>query len=629
MCGIAGFCRLDAGGEGFPSEPEAILHRMNHALAHRGPDGQGAWHGDGAGLAHVRLAVVDLAGGAQPFLSEDGMTVVVLNGEIYNHEELREGLAREGHRFRTRSDTEVLLRLYETLGERCLAQLRGMFAFAIWSRRERRLWLVRDRLGLKPLYYYQGRDAFVFGSELKSILEYPGVPRQVDERAIDEFFTYGYVPAPRSIFRDISKLEAGECLSVSSRGVERTRYWDLDFTPATRGEEAPAVGLRQALRNAVTGQLGSDVPVGALLSGGIDSTAVLGIMAEGFPEGIPSFTASFPGTRDEDAAYADMAARTYGSEWRDIPIPEPTPELMDTMAWHFDEPFADPSAVPTFVLCGEARRRVTVCLSGDGGDESFGGYRRYRENESRAAVRRLAPEPGAAALLSAASRWAPDAKWIPKPLRLRSLFQGAAESPLTAYANEMAICSQPAKQRLFGKQLRESLAGHEARSVLEDCFRRSTRWDSTSRLQYADFKTYLPDGILMKVDRASMAHGLEVRVPLLDHPLVEFMARLPASSKVAWGRGKRLLKRSLRGIVPEQILARRKRGFTPPLGRWLTGSAGALIEIHVLGKSSFVSRFLDMDEVRRIWSEHRSGTRAQPQLLWAILVLETWGRRFQ
>jgi len=312
-----------------------------------------------------------------------------------------------------------------------------------------------------------------------------------------------------------------------------------------------------------------------------------------------------------------------------VPIAEPTPELMDTMAWHFDEPFADPSAVPTFVLCGEARRRVTVCLSGDGGDESFGGYRRYRDNESRAAVRRLAPEPGAAALLSAASRWAPDAKWIPKPLRLRSLFQGAAESPLTAYANEMAICSPPAKQRLFGRRLRESLDGHDARAVLEDCFLRSTRWDSTSQLQYADFKTYLADGILTKVDRASMAHGLEVRVPLLDHPLVEFMAHLPSSSKVAWGSGKRLLRQSLRGIVPERILGRRKRGFTPPLARWLDGSVGTLFEARVLGSHSFVSRFLDTEEVRRIWTEHRSGARGQNQLLWAILVLETWGRRFQ
>jgi len=603
---------------------------MSRALAHRGPDGRGIWHGDGVGLAYARLAVVDLAAGADPFVSEDGRTVLVLNGEIYNHDELREELRREGRRFRTRTDTEVLLQLYDAMGERCLSRLRGMFAFAIWDGRERRLLLARDRLGIKPLYYRCGDDGFVFGSELKSILEYPGVPREVDERAIEEFFTFGYVPAPRTILEGISKLEAGESLTVSARGVERTRYWDLDFTPEGRsGGDALAGDLRQALDRAVAGQLGSDVPVGTLLSGGVDSTAVLGFMKGHLAEGIPSFTASFPGTHDEDQTYAKLAARSYGSEWKDVPIPEPTPELLDAMAWYFDEPFADPSAVPTFLVCAEARRRVTVCLSGDGGDESFGGYRRYRDNESRKAVLQLVSERRAPALLSAASRWAPDGKWVPKPMRLRGLFRSASEGPLESYAREMSICDAETKGRLLGDSLKKRLDGYDARSVLEECFRRSGSWDSTAQLQYTDFKTYLADGILTKVDRASMAHGLEVRVPLLDHPLVEFMAHLPSSTKVAWGRGKRLLRQSLRSVVPEQILNRRKRGFTPPLGRWLEGSLGALFERRVLADSPFVSRFLDMSEVRRLWTEHRAGGRARSQLLWAVLVLENWGRRFQ
>jgi len=603
---------------------------MNRALSHRGPDGQGTWLGDGAGLAYVRLAVVDLAAGSRPFVSEDGRTVLVLNGEIYNHNELRDELVRQGRRFRTRTDTEVLLQLYDAMGERCLGRLRGMFAFAIWDRNKRRLMLARDRLGIKPLYYHSGGDGFVFGSELKSILEYPGVSRAVDERAVEDFFTFGYVPAPRTILHGISKLEAGQALFVSARGVETTRYWDLDFTPESRpGGEVLTQELRAALDNAVAGQLGSDVPVGTLLSGGVDSTAVLGFMTERLAVGVPSFTASFPGTRDEDQEFAGLAARRYESEWKDVPIPEPTPELLDTMAWHFDEPFADPSAVPTFLVCAEARRRVTVCLSGDGGDESFGGYRRYRENESRKMVRGLVPERGAEALLATAGGWAPDSRWIPKPLRLRSLLRGASEGPLTCYANEMSICDAESKRRLFGASLKKRLAGYEARSVLEECFERSARWDSTSQLQYTDFKTYLADGILTKVDRASMAHGLEVRVPLLDHPLVEFMAHLPSSTKVAWGRGKRLLRQSLRGVVPEQILNRRKRGFTPPLGRWLEGSVGALFESRVIGGGPFVSNILDMDEVRRLWTDHRAGARGRSQLLWAILVLETWGRRFQ
>ena len=625
MCGIAGFCRF--GPHRF--DPETILNRMNRALAHRGPDGGGIYSREEIGMAHMRLAVVDLDGGGQPFVSEDGHTVLILNGEIYNHNELRNELVREGRRFRTRSDTEVVLQLYESMGARCVERLRGMFAFALWDQRERRLWLVRDRLGIKPLYYHADGETFVFGSEPKSILEYPGVPRAVDERAVDEFLTFGYVPSPRTIFQSISKLEAGQMLFVTRSGVVKTRYWDLNFTPAGNGgDESLPSDLRRALDGAVTGQLGSDVPVGTLLSGGVDSTAVLGFMAKRLSGSIPSFTASFPGTRDEDRTYAKRAAEHYGSAWHEAAVLEPSAELLDRLAWHFDEPFADPSAVPTFVLCEEARKRVTVCLSGDGGDESFGGYRRYRENETRRAIRQLVPEDKAASFFAAAGRMAPDGKWLPKPLRLRPLFRSAAEEPMAAYWKEMSICDPALKAELYSGAFQSALAGYDAISAIRACFERSAQWDSTSQLQYTDFKTYLADGILTKVDRASMAHGLEVRVPLLDHTLVEFIARLPSSSKVAWGRGKRLLKQSLRGLVPSQILDRRKRGFTPPLLRWLAGSTGDLFERRVLAGDPFVSRFLDMDAVGRLWSDHRAGVRDRAQLIWSILALETWGRRF-
>jgi len=625
MCGIAGFLRFGPS----PFDPHAVLHRMGEALHHRGPDDGGVYFRDGAGLAHRRLSVVDPEGGAQPFVSEDGRTVLVLNGEIYNHDELRNELAQRGHPFRTRSDTEVLLRLYEEMGIACIGRLRGMFSFALYDHRERRLWVARDRIGVKPLYYVQHADEFAFGSELKSLLEYPGVSRAVDERSIDDFFTFGYVPSPRTVMNGISKLEAGNFLLVTERGVERTQYWDLDFTPRESGGRTPSdVELRRSLEEAVAEQLGADVPVGALLSGGIDSTAVLGFMAERMSGPTPSFTASFPGTRDEDRECAKVAAERYGSRWHEVEVSEPSVELLDRMAWHFDEPFADPSAVPTFVLCEGARKQVTVCLSGDGGDESFGGYRRYRDNETRRAIRRLVPNHRAGAVLAAAGRAVPDGRWLPKPLRLRPLLRLAAVEPRLAYSGEMSICDEASKQRLYRGTFRSALAGHDSLSVVRACFDRSARWDSTSQLQYVDFKTYLADGILTKVDRASMAHGLEVRVPLLDHALVELVARLPSSSKVAWGRGKRHLVRSLRGIVPPRILHRKKRGFTPPLNRWLEGGVGSLFERRVLAEDSFVSRFLDTDAVRSLWNDHRARIVDRAQLIWSILVLETWGRRF-
>ena len=623
MCGIAGFF----GPEPAPPEYQSILERMNRALAHRGPDGQGIYCRDGIGLAHSRLAIVDLVGGAQPFVSEDGETVVVLNGEIYNHDELRHELVQQGRVFRTRSDTEVLLQLYQSLGERCIDRLRGMFAFAVWDRRERRLWLARDRIGIKPLYYFWNGALFVFGSELKAILAHPSVPRAVDEAALDEYFTFGYVPSPRTILSGIRKLEAGHTLTVTSQGITRKQYWDLDFTPSRQRPRTTEGELRHALHGAVTSHLGADVPLGSLLSGGLDSTAVLAFMAADAGKGIQTFTATFPGTKDEDRAHAVLAARRYGAAPCEIEIPEPSREALDLLAWHFDEPFADPSSVPTYLLCEGARKHVTVCLSGDGGDETFGGYRRYRTNEARNAVRRVISGRNAPELLAAAGRLAPAGSWIPRPLRLKPLLLNASESHRAAYLGEMSISAPGSKDLVYAEGLKRALVGHDPYEALNRHFDRASDWDTTSQMQYADFKTYLADGILTKVDRASMAHGLEVRVPLLDHVLVEFAALLRPSSKVAWGSGKRLMKRSLRGMVPARILARGKRGFTPPVSRWLDGTLGALLEERVLGRDSFVSAYLDIGAVRRIRDAQRAGARRDTQLLWAILTLECWGRR--
>ncbi len=625
MCGIAGFFGPEVSGP----ESEAILERMNRSLAHRGPDGRGIYCRDGVGLAHTRLAVVDLAGGLQPFLSVDGRTAVILNGEIYNHVELRNDLLREGRQFRTRTDTEVLLQMYETMGERCVDRLRGMFAFAVWDSRKKALWLARDRIGIKPLYYHWNGEVFVFGSELKAVLEHPSVFRTVDETAIDDFFTFGYVPSPRTIFRGVRKLEPGHTLQVSARGITDARYWDLDFTPGrTPRGGAAEEELRQALDHAVGSELGADVPIGALLSGGVDSTAVLGFMAARMGAGVPTFTATFPDTDDQDRTHSILAAETYRAGWREIEVTEPDPGLLDRLAWHFDEPFADPSSVPTYLVCGDARRSVTVCLTGDGGDENFGGYRRYRANEARRSIRSLLAADRVPALLAAVGRFAPEGPWIPKPLRLRTALRDAAACPRAAYRKEMSIASPETKSVFYGARLKRAILGHDPFSILDGHFERAEGWDSTSQLQYADFKSYLPDGILTKMDRASMAHGLEARVPLLDQALVEFVAALPSSSKATRGKGKRLLRGALRGIVPSRILNRRKRGFTPPVARWLDGKTGALFTDRVLGSDSFVSGHLDIGGIRRIWDGQRGGARRDTQLLWAVLALECWGRRF-
>ncbi len=626
MCGIAGFFSPS------PTEFESddLLLRMNSVLSHRGPDGAGI-HRDGqAGLAHSRLAVIDVEGGHQPIVSEDGLTAVVLNGEIYNFRELRDELRRHGSRFRTMGDAEVLLRLYETWGEYCVHHLRGMFAFAIWDRRERKLWLARDRVGIKPLYYFWDGTRFLFGSELKAILQHAKVARKIDERAIDDFLALGYVPSPRTVFQGVRKLRAGHMLRVTASGPVGAMYWDLDFTPRNRlGARDSAMALQTVVRESVACHLVSDVPVGTLLSGGIDSAAVLALMAEKKGAEIPAFTATFPGTRDEDREFAEQAAMWSAASWKEIAIPCPTVEVLSRLAWHYDEPFADPSAVPTFLLCEGARRGVTVCLSGDGGDENFGGYKRYRMHRNLQTLRDLVPSWLAPTLFHVGARLTPAGTWGLPSKRVRRLLADAALPPERVYWNEMTRMDAATRSAVYSRSFLRSLQGYDPFSIVEEWVRPSMEWDSTSRLQYWDFKTYLADGILTKVDRASMAHGLEVRVPLLDHALVEHAAAIPSGLKIGSGRGKRLFKESLRDLVPRGAIKRRKRGFTPPLSSWLARTKlGPVFESRVLGGDSFLSTFLDIRAVRSVWDDQRNGGRARSHLLWSLLILEIWGGSF-
>ena len=625
MCGIAGYFSASPG----PEESEALLRRMNRALAHRGPDGEGVFVADQVGLAHRRLAVIDLTTGQQPITSPDGRQALIFNGEIYNFRELREELRLKGYTFRTQGDAEVILTLYREHGEACVHQLRGMFAIALWDGPRRRLWLARDRIGIKPLYYSWDGRRFLFASEIKGILQHPGVPKALDPLAIDDYLTLAYIPAPRSVFRDIRKLEAGHMLSVTAEGVTDTRYWDLDMSPRwDRGAPQAAVSLLEAVRESVGKHLVSDVPLGALLSGGLDSSAVVGLMSECSEEPVHAISVGFPGSSADELPYARLVARAFRVRQDEIQVAEPTEELLDRLAWHYDEPFADPSAPPTFLLCEAARRRVTVCLSGDGGDESFGGYRRYRVAAAQGGIAGAVRERVGAEALGRALAHAPAGKWVPKPLRRETLMSRLGRSPEEQYRAGMTLFSAAMKERVYAPGWKARLGDHDTGSVLAPHLARAAAWDPITRLQYLDFKTYLADGILTKVDRASMAHALEVRVPLLDHRVVEFAAALPSRYKVSSAQGKLVFKRALRGLLPREILTRRKTGFTPPMNDWFRGHLGSLLEERVFGRSAFVSSIFEVRELRALWEGHQGGARSVASQLWAVLTLESWARRF-
>ncbi len=624
MCGIAGIFHADLSSAASPQ----LLQRMTAALAHRGPDGEG-FHLDGpAGLGHRRLSIIDVGGGKQPIFNEDRTQAIVFNGEIYNFGPLRELLVQKGHRFQTRSDTEAIVHAYEEFGERCVEHLRGMFAFAIWDGARRELFLARDRLGIKPLYYYWDGRKLLFASEIKALLEDPTVERTLDPLAIDDYLTYLYVPAPRTIFKNIYKLPPAHTLTVSGGRLTVREYWDLSFEPrSTATESECAGGLLEKLRESVSIHLMSEVPLGAFLSGGIDSSAVVGIMAGLLDQPVNTASIGFREHGFDELPYANLVAQRYRTRAVQKTVEASAVKILDDLAWHFDEPFADSSAVPTYYVSQVAREQVTVCLSGDGGDESFAGYRRYRIDAAENRLRRFMPTAlrGPAA---AFARVYPKADWLPRVFRGKTLLTNLSLSPEEAYFHTMSWFSPAMKRQLYRDTLSRAVGDYDPYSVMRAHFDRTRGWDPLSRIQYVDIKTYLVDDILTKVDRASMAHSLEVRVPLLDHEVVEYAAALPARYKLRAGEGKYILKKALAGIVPTEILDRRKMGFSIPLAGWLRGDLKGLFEDRVLARDAFVGSLFDTTAIARWWGQHQRGTRDYSAHLWALLVLESWAGKF-
>ncbi len=626
MCGIAGLYHV------VPARPASAscVERMALALLHRGPD-DGTVHVDGpVGLGHRRLSIIDVAGGAQPIFNEDGSKAIIFNGEIYNFRALTSHLKQHGHIFKTHSDTEAILHAYEEYGEDCVRHLRGMFAFAIWDSAKKELFLARDRVGIKPLYYHWDGSTFSFASEIKGILADPGVPRALDPLALDDYLTYLYVPAPRTIFRGIRKLHAGHTLTVGPSGPREPReYWDLTFAASNGiGEDEAAGLLLEKMRDSVASHLESEVPLGAFLSGGIDSSAVVGLMAGLMDRPVNTASIGFRDQGFDELPYARVVAGRFRTSAYEKTVDASAALILDKLAWHYDEPFADSSMVPTYYVSQVARERVTVCLSGDGGDENFAGYRRYRfevwENRFRSVLPRAVRRPVFGALGAAY----PKLDWLPRVFRAKTTLQNLAMEQERGYFHTMSWLGPEKKRQLYREPLRRELADYDSFSVLAKYFERTRGWDPLSRVQYVDIKTFLVDDILTKVDRASMAHSLEVRVPLLDHEVMEFAACLPPTLKLRGGTGKYVLKKAIEGLLPRETLTRTKMGFSVPLARWLRGELRPVFEERMFAKDSFVSGLFDPEPIRTWWERHQSGVSDFSPELWSLLMLECWGRRF-
>jgi asparagine synthase (glutamine-hydrolysing) len=624
MCGIAGIFIHRGHGE----VDRTLLLRMTDAIKHRGPDGDGFYHAPGIGLGHRRLAIVDLAGGDQPMFNEDRTVCIVYNGEIYNFQPLMAELAALGHRFRTRSDTEVIVHAWEEWGEACLDRLNGMFAFALWDGRTETLFLARDRLGEKPLYYSFLPDGrLLFASELKALSCCPELDRQLDPQAIEDFFAYGYIPDPRSIYRGVAKLAPAHCLVVR-RGEPPTApraYWDVRFADDSRLRKEEVVEeLIARLRESVRMRMIADVPLGAFLSGGVDSSGVVAMMAGLKPEPVSTFSISF-GTRGwDESAHAAEIARRYGTDHHVKTIDPNSFDLLDRLATIYDEPFGDSSAMPTFRVSEMARANVTVALSGDGGDEVFAGYRRYRWHCFEERVRRVVPQGLRGPLFGTLGRLYPKFDRLPRPFRAKATLQELARDPVSAYFSSVSICSEELRARLFSPALRRALQGYQAVDLLRHHMSRSGSESALSQVQYADFKTYLPGDILTKVDRASMANSLEVRVPLLDHTLVEWAAQLSPELKLHGPEGKYIFKKALEPHVPDSILYRPKQGFAVPLAAWFRGPLRQRLHDTVLGPRLREAQLFDMRCIELLLDQHVAGAFDHSAILWTLSMFDAF-----
>jgi asparagine synthase (glutamine-hydrolysing) len=622
MCGIAGIFHIST-----PKPVDAQrVERMCDALAHRGPDGAGVWTAHGVGLGHRRLSIIDVAGSPQPMASSDGRAMLVFNGEIYNYRELREELRGAGAEFHTDGDSEVILAAWQRWGPGCLPRLHGMFAFAIYDLEARTLFLARDRLGVKPLFYAPLSDGSVaFASELKGLLAHPLLRREIDPLAIEDYLAWGYVPDHRSILHGVHKLPAGHALMLRHDAPlpAPSRWWDVSFAERRSGRAVDLEAeLLHLMRQAVTSRMVSDVPLGAFLSGGVDSSSVVALMAEAGRDPVKTCSIGFDvGALDESSFATQVAERFATDHRRRIVSPDDFGEV-DRLAAMFDEPFADASALPTWRVCQLARETVTVALSGDGADEAFAGYRRHAFQHGEDRLRRLVPQALRSPVFGALGAVYPKADWAPRPLRAKTTLLSLAGSSEAGYARAIGIVPPELREGLYSDEFRRLRGEYRAEHPFEDMMRGAPARSGLDRAQYADLKFWLPGDILTKVDRTSMAVSLEAREPLLDHRLIEFAASLPEELRLKRGQGKWLLKKAMRRYLPDDILYRQKQGFVTPIAQWFRGPLAETARAIATSTTLARSGWFDTQRLSAVAEAHIAGRSDNGRLLWQLLMLE-------
>jgi asparagine synthase (glutamine-hydrolysing) len=632
MCGIAGILAGN-GGPANAAALGAILARMTH----RGPDDSGVWTGGSAVLGHRRLSIVDLENGHQPMCNEDGTVWITYNGEIYNFVELRRDLERAGHRFATASDTETILHAYEQYGVDCLSHFRGMFAFGIWNESTRTLFLARDRLGKKPLFYSQQDGWLAFASELQALAAHPGIAKEPDPAAIDRYLAFGYIPAPQTIYRRVFKLPPGHFLMAklsedcSVLTVRIESWWKLRYdSGCVMSEEDAAEGLLSLLRDAVRLRLAADVPVGVLLSGGTDSSVVTALASSLHSGKVRTFSIGFAEEEYNELPFARAVAERYSTDHHEFIVRPNLPEVLPALVRHYGEPYADSSAVPTYYVTKMAGQHVTVALNGDGGDECLAGYERYLGNAVAEWYGAL-PRALRTLLIEPAARWLPETASRFSRLRQARRFLDVAGRPWNErYVHWMSYFPATRRQQLYADEIRSQLNGQRAESWLEDLVSRHTgaHGRTLNALLATDVESYLPNDLLVKMDIAAMANSVEGRSPFLDHQVVEYCARLPVRCKLRGVRGKYLLRKIASDLVPRSNIRRRKMGFGIPVAEWLRTSNKGFLEDVLLGSQARRRNLFQPDSVRRLVNEHVTGNQDHAQRLWALLWLELWFRTF-